>query len=83
MVNCFLPCPELTSGNEHISFELTNVKLHSAELSFYRIHLKMYKYFCLEARAVYVGSTTLISLSQKKVISVDPKSKLPIKILFP
>ena len=83
MVNFFLPCPELTSGNEHSLFELTNVKLLSVELLFCKNTFKMYKYFCLKTHSCLCRVRDANKVVTKKMISVDPESKVPIKILFP
>ena len=83
MVYFFFTCPELTSGNEHSLFELTNVKLLSVKLLFCKNTFKMYKYFCLKTDSCLCRVRDADKVVTKKMISVDPESKVPIKILFP
>ena len=50
MVNFFLPCPELTSGNEHILFEHT--KCNCTQPSYYSVkYFKINKYFGLKTHS--------------------------------
>lgn len=83
MVNFFLPCPELTSGNEHSLFELTNVKLHSAELLFCKNTFKMYKYFCLKTHSCLCRVRDTVKVVTKKDdILLIQSQRYPSKYCF-